>query len=284
MANNRTYNDFYPTALTIAGSDSGGGAGIQADLRTFIAYGVYGCSAITALTAQNPLTMAEVMPATPQMVAAQIKAVTDKIAVKAVKTGMLFSSAIIEQTANVLNDINLPVVVDPVIVSTSGARLLEEDAITLLKEKLLPVTTWITPNVPEAELLLDMKIIDRKSMLEAARLFFDKWNCHCVIKAGHLLEGLDVAADIICYNGDLYELSSPKMTLKQTTSHGGGCTFSAAMAAGIALNFDWQKTLLTAKEFVFGSLAECVLIGNKLEAMYPPHDSYKEKTMLIPIV
>ncbi len=175
MKSNET--EFYPAALTIAGSDSGGGAGIQADLRTFAAFGVYGCSAITAVTAQNPLKVTRVDALPCAGVDAQIKAVLSTIKVRAAKTGMLFSAEIINTVAQNLSEQNLSLVVDPVMISSSGVRLLEEDALTVLKDELLPLASWITPNIPEAELLLGCKIKTHEDAVNAAMEFGHRWDC-----------------------------------------------------------------------------------------------------------
>ena len=272
-------SDFYPVALTIAGSDSGGGAGIQADLRTFAAFGVYGCTAITAVTAQNPreVTRVDAMPAAG--VEAQIKAVLATTAVRTAKTGMLCSSEIIEAVTECLTGKDLLLVVDPVMVSTSGARLLEADAISVLSDKLFPLATWITPNIPEAELLLGRRLAAREEIFDAAAEFGQRWNCSVILKSGHIEQDSGVAADIVYHDGKNYELSSPRLA-DTCAAHGTGCTLSAALAATLALDIHWKKALRMAKGFVYGSLNESINIGEGIEAMYPPTESYQEKTLL----
>ena len=271
--------EFYPAALTIAGSDSGGGAGIQADLRTFAAFGVFGCSAITAVTAQNPLEVKRVDAIPAAGVDAQIKAVLPAINIRAVKTGMLLNAEIIKAVVENLTGKNLALVVDPVMVSTSGARLLEEDAIAVLMDELLPLATWITPNIPEAELLLERKIKTHEDAINAAMEFGRRWDCSVILKAGHFDVTSGVAADIIYHEEKVYELSSPRLA-DCKASHGTGCTLSAALVAAMALDVPWKKALRMAKGFVYGSLDESISIGSKIEAMYPPGESYQGKTLL----
>lgn len=280
MKTSTAENNFYPVAMTIAGSDSGGGAGIQADLRTFAAFGVYGCCAITAVTAQNPSAVNRIDALPPESVKSQIETVLARIAVKAVKTGMLFNAATVEAATVGLDGRNLPLVVDPVMIATSGARLLQDDAINAIKAQLLPLATWITPNLPEAEMLSGIRVNGRRSMIEAAQFCANEWKCGCLLKGGHLPGKLSVAIDIICYGDELYELCSP-MVSNSRASHGTGCTLSAAFTAALALGSTWQKAAVMAKEFVYGSLSETVTIGNKLEAMFPPFDKkYQGRAML----
>lgn len=275
--NNSQAKTFYPVALTIAGSDSGGGAGIQADLRTFAAYGVFGCSAIAAVTAQNPFEVGRVDTMPPESVVAQIDAVTAEFAVSAVKTGMLANAAIVEAAAAAVAELeNIPLVVDPVMVSTSGHRLLDQDAIDIVKTKLLPLADWMTPNIPEAEILTGMKITGRRDMVAAALECSDRWNCGCIVKGGHASGETGRAEDIVAIDGEVLRLSTPLVEDTRAT-HGTGCAFSAALAAGLALDFGWHEALKAAKAFVFGSLTEAVLPGWRVEAMYPPSGNYIEK-------
>ncbi len=273
--------EFYPVALTIAGSDSGGGAGIQADLRTFSAFGVYGCSVITAVTSQNPFKVGRVDPMSQEAVAAQFDAVKSAFRIGAVKTGMLFGESIINTIAPELEKLNVPLVVDPVMVATSGAKLLQDSAVKAMKDKLLPVAAWITPNLKEAELLLECRIGSLKDMADAAKRGAEKWNCGFIVKGGHLGERGSKVSDIVAYEGKVYQLTSPAAETTMA-AHGTGCTFSAAAAAGLALKFPWKKALCAAKGFVFGSLEEAVQVGEELEAMYPPEDTYLGLTKLFP--
>ena len=272
-------SEYYPAALTIAGSDSGGGAGIQADLRTFAAFGVFGCSAITAITAQNPREVTRVDGIPAAGVDAQLKAVLSAMSIRSIKTGMLLNAEIIETVAENLENIKTNLIVDPVMISTSGTRLLESDAVTVMAEKLLPLANWATPNIPEAELLLDIKIQNREDAISAAKKFAEKFGCSTILKAGHFEENSDVAADVVCHNGKCFELSSPRLP-DCKAAHGTGCTLSAAMAAALALDINWKKALRMAKGFVYGSLNESVNVGKEIEAMYPPTESYQGKTLL----
>lgn len=269
----QTSNQYYPSALTIAGSDSGGGAGIQADLRTFAAFGVYGCSAITALTSQNPLEVTRVDSVPVDGVAEQIERVLSVIDIKTVKTGMLHSVDVVEKVAEVLSGRSLPLIVDPVMVSTSGARLLEEEAVEAVCNKLMPLAAWITPNVPEAEILTGMQIKSREDMVLAAVKCSEKWDCGCILKAGHLLDGKS-ADDIVAYSGKTYFLSSPLAEAPAIATHGTGCTLSSALTAALALEFPWKQALRMAKGFVYGSLSESIPIGKGVSAMYPPSESH----------
>jgi len=266
--NNPKNDELYPSALTIAGSDSGGGAGIQADLRTFNAFGVYGCTAITALTSQNPKRVARIDAVPAEGVACQIETVLDAISIRYAKTGMLFSAEIVGAVARCVKAHKLPLVVDPVMVSTSGSVLLEENAIEALKRELFPLAAWITPNIPEAELLLGRKLENEKQCSDAARECYEKWGVSVLLKSGHAREG-KFAADFVCREGVLFRLSSLRVP-DRGQSHGTGCTLSAAMTAAFALEMPWKNALCEAKSFVLGSLTEFVEIGPGLSAMYPP--------------
>lgn len=272
MTNRRkNENECYPSALTIAGSDSGGGAGIQADLRTFNAFGVFGCSAITAITSQNPAAVRRIDPIPPEGVSAQIDAVLEKISIRGVKSGMLFSPEIVEAVAAAVRRHRLLLVCDPVMVSTSGAALLREEAVRKMSTELLPEARWITPNLPEAELLLGRKIGSEAEAFRAAHELYDRFGAAIVLKGGHAA-GAE-AGDIVCREGKLYRLSSPRLVVPPHADHGTGCTFSAALAAAFALGTPWKQALCDAKEFVLGSLAENVRLGTDVYGMYPPrHD------------
>jgi len=268
----------YPVALTIAGSDSGGGAGIQADLRTFSAFGVYGSSVITAVTSQNPREVLRVDGLPPEAISLQLDAVS-ALSVKSVKTGMLYNAETIRSIVTKLKDVKVPVVVDPVMISTSGVKLLEDDAVEVLMNDFLHLATWITPNVPEAELLAGCTIKTYEDMVSTAKFIADKWECNVVLKGGHMESHSDDITDIVIYGNGVYSLSSP-MIHDCTATHGTGCTFSAALAAAISLEFDWEQALIAAKSFVFGSLNEAVPIGEGIDAMYPPSYTYDENVTL----
>ena len=275
---NKKKQDVYPVALTIAGSDSGGGAGIQADLRTFSAFGVYGASVVTAVTAQNPQQVLRIDGLPPESISAQLEAVLS-LSITTIKTGMLFNKEIIQVVVETLKDRSLNLVVDPVMISTSGVKLLADDAIDSLKNTLLPLATWITPNVPEAEELTGITIKSLADMVTAGKSISEKWDCNCVLKGGHLDSHSELITDIIIYNGTPYELSSPKLH-DCTATHGTGCTFSAAMTAAYAIDLEWDEMLMAAKSFVFGSLNEAVPIGEDIHAMYPPTHNYNDNISL----
>lgn len=262
-------NNTLPTVLTIAGSDSGGGAGIQTDLRTFNAFKVYGCSAITAVTSQNPDEVRRVDVLEPIAVQTQLESVLDKFQVQYAKTGMLANSAIIECVAYIAKKYNLQLIVDPVMVSTSGARLLAESAISAMQDLLFPQAGWITPNIPEAELLCGRKINSNNDITEAAIQLFEQYQCNVLLKSGHAVTSEKVT-DIVCYQGKLFALSSPAVKISGNTAHGTGCTLSAALTANLALNQNFQTALINAKAFVYGSLCESVVLSNDLKQMYPP--------------
>jgi len=274
--------DFYPVALTIAGSDSGGGAGVQADLRTFNALGVFGTSAITAVTGQNPAEVRRIDAIPAEGVAAQIEAVLDRLAVKCAKSGMLFSAPVVERVAAIVAERGVPLVCDPVMVSTSGAPLLRKDAVEAVRRELIPRARWITPNIPEAELLSGRTIGSRAECLAAARECFDRWGVSVLLKTGHADFGRGEAADFVVRDGECFELVSPRLTLSGFTAHGTGCTLSAAMAAGFALGFGWEECIREAKAFVLGSLRENVRIGEGVDAMYPPAEDSYELVVLRP--
>ena len=261
--------EYYPSALTIAGSDSGGGAGIEADLRTFNALGVYGCAAITAVTAQNPetITRIDLLPAA--AVTAQIEAAAAKIAIRCVKTGMLGSAENAAAAAAAVKKHNFKLICDPVMVSTSGKKLLDDEAVEVLKKELFPKAYWLTPNIPECEFLLGKKLTTDAQIADGAAELADKFAVNILLKGGHN-EKSKRAIDYVCFKGELFTLSTPKVKLPPFAGHGTGCTLSAAMTALTALNFSWSDMLQDAKAFTFGSLRENVEIGEGVSAMYPP--------------
>jgi hydroxymethylpyrimidine/phosphomethylpyrimidine kinase len=246
-----------PKALTIAGSDSGGGAGIQADLKTFAALGVYGMSVITALTAQNTREVLAVVEPPPEMVRAQIDAVMSDIDADAVKTGMLSSAEIVAEVAAGIERYDMrKVVVDPVMVAKSGDRLLREDAVDAVIERLLPLTFIVTPNIPEAEVLSGMSITTEDDMIEAARSIHARGAKFVVVKGGHR-EG--DAVDIVFDGANVERLSSPRVETRNT--HGTGCTFSAAIAARLAAGREALDAIRDAKEYLYGALLNSYEVG-----------------------
>ena len=272
-------SDLFPTVLTIAGSDSGGGAGIQTDLRTFNAFKVYGCSVITAITAQNPDEVRKVDILAAETVAAQLETVLAAFPVRFAKTGMLASSAIVETTAQLVQKYALRLVVDPVMISTSGTILLEDSAIEAMTGKLFPAAEWITPNIPEAEFILQKKLPAADDLADGALTLYRKYQCNVVLKGGHLSGGREMS-DIVCYQGKLFTLTSPAAEITGNTAHGTGCTLSAAIAANLARNRSWQDSLLNAKAFVYGALCESQRLIGTLVQMYPPEKDYRDQVSL----
>ncbi len=259
------------TALTVAGSDSGGGAGIQADLKTFAALGVHGTSAITALTAQNTLGVAGIFDLPPSFVEAQIDAIATDIGVDAMKTGMLFNAEIIEAVAGRIRRYGLSrVVVDPVMVATSGDLLLEEDAVDAVRIRLLPLATVVTPNRREAEVLAGMEIRTDEDVREASRRILAMGPRHVLVKGGHA----DGDAVDWLYDGrELIPYRAPRVRTSNT--HGTGCTLSAAIAAYLALGRAVPEAVAGAKEYISAAIAHAYALGkghgpvNHLYALHP---------------
>ena len=242
-------------ALTIAGSDSSGGAGIQADLKTFAAHGVYGTSAITALTAQNTLGVRGVHPVPPDFVVAQVETVLEDLTVAAVKTGMLSTAATVLAVTELAAAGKLPhLVVDPVMVASSGDRLLEPRAERLYRETLLPHAFIATPNLHEAEILLGQPIRTLSEQHEAARALGDLGPRTVVVKGGHAVAGAeDEAVDVVWDGVATYELRAERVDTGN--NHGSGCTFASAIAAGLARGMDVPTALQAAKTYVRRAMA-----------------------------
>ena len=239
--------------LTVAGSDSCCGAGIQSDLRTFDAFGVRGVCAVSALTAQNPSEILDVHVPPADVVSAQIAAVVEYYDIKAAKTGMLPTAEIIEVVASALEGASFPLVVDPVMVSSSGRRLMDVSAVSALTGSLLPVADWVTPNIPEAEALLGAEIADLDAMRSAAAEIAEKWSISCVLKGGHCSFSGDSVVEVVALSdGRVFELESERVVgLEVEASHGTGCAFSAALSAELAKGSDPAKAAEAAKKHVF---------------------------------
>jgi hydroxymethylpyrimidine/phosphomethylpyrimidine kinase len=243
-----------PVALTIAGSDSGGGAGIQADLKTFASLGVHGTSALTCITAQNPKRVWEIQPCRPEIVRQQIEAVLTELRPAAVKTGMLFSKKIIRVVAGFFKRGKCPpLIVDPVMVSTSGARLLEPSAIAALKNDLLPLAWLVTPNLPEAEVLAGREVKSLEDLRLAAKEIHRRFGCAALVKGGHLPNARE-AADILFDGKDEWLLMAP--FVRGVNTHGTGCTYSAAIAGYLARGCALTEAVTQAKEYVFQAIAQ----------------------------
>lgn len=247
-----------PVALTIAGSDSGGGAGIQADLKTFAALGVHGASAITAITAQNTVAVTDIFELPTAIIVAQIEAVMSDLGVAAAKTGMLASSRIIEAVAAAIQAHGIPnLVVDPVMVAKGGAKLLRDEAIDTLRSRLLPLAAVITPNLPEAEVILGRSIRTIGERREAARDLVALGPRAAVVKGGH---ARDDVTDVYWDGFDMVELPGTRLPTENT--HGSGCVFSAAIAAGLAKGLEPLAAVRQAKEFISGAIELSLEIGH----------------------
>lgn len=245
------------TALTIAGSDSSGGAGIQADLKTMLANGVYGMSAITALTAQNTTGVQGIMEVSPEFLGMQIDSVFTDIRPDAVKIGMVSSVDLIHVIADKLTKYRAEnVVVDPVMVATSGSRLINEDAVKALKEKLLPLATLVTPNIPESEVLSGMKIETKEDMLKVAEMLGETYHCAVLCKGGH---SLNDANDLLYSNGKYRWFEGKRIANPNT--HGTGCTLSSAIASNLAKGQDLCTAVENAKKYISGALLAMLDLG-----------------------
>lgn len=244
-------------ALTIAGSDSGAGAGIQADLKTFAALGVYGLSVVTAITAQNTVEVAAIAEVPEEVVIAQIDTVLEDIGADAVKVGMLSSTPIIQNTADRLEAWGIPhLVVDPVMISKSGAPLLQPDAVASLKKDLLPFATIVTPNIPEAEVLAGRQIASPAHAQEAAKAIRALGPQTVIIKGGHL-EGPPV--DLVLHDGQFTLIESVR--IDSSSTHGTGCTFSAAIAAFLAHGIETIEAIRLAKLYVENGIRNAQPLG-----------------------
>ena len=245
------------TALTIAGSDSSGGAGIQADLKTMTANGVYAESAITALTAQNTTGVQGIFEVTPEFLGLQLDSIFTDIRPDAVKIGMVSSAGLIGTIADKLTEYKAQnIVVDPVMVATSGSRLISEDAIGALKSRLLPLALVLTPNVPEAEVLSDMEIHSAEDMERAAELISGNYGCSVLIKGGH---NLNDANDLLIHEGRKVWFNGRRINNPNT--HGTGCTLSSAIASNLAKGYDLETSVERAKDYISGALAAMLDLG-----------------------
>ena len=257
IENNAKEGKNMKTALTIAGSDSSGGAGIQADIKTMTANGVYAMSAITALTAQNTTGVIDIMEVTPHFLEEQLDEIFTDIAPDAVKTGMVSSTELIRVIAAKLKEYHAGrIVVDPVMVATSGARLISEDAIETLKQELLPLATVITPNIPEAEVLSGRKIETQEDMEQAAQSIYVKYGCNVLCKGGH---NRNDANDFLFADGEGTWLKGKR--IDNSNTHGTGCTLSSAIASNLAKGYDLVSAVSNAKQYLTGALAAGLNLG-----------------------
>ncbi|MGN0711611.1 MAG: bifunctional hydroxymethylpyrimidine kinase/phosphomethylpyrimidine kinase [Anaerovoracaceae bacterium] len=245
------------TALTIAGSDSSGGAGIQADIKTMTMNGVFAMSAVTALTAQNTTGVTGISEVTPEFLGEQMDAVFNDIRPDAVKIGMVSSRGLIEMIAEKLKEHSAEnIVVDPVMVATSGAKLISDDAVETLKEKLFPLAAVLTPNIPEAEVISGKKIENERDMIDAAEKISNEYGCAVLCKGGHKISD---ANDLLYRNGEYRWFNGKRIDNPNT--HGTGCTLSSAIASNLAKGFDLDTSVMKAKEYISGALAAMLDLG-----------------------
>jgi hydroxymethylpyrimidine/phosphomethylpyrimidine kinase len=246
-----------PVALTIAGSDSSAGAGLQADLKTFAALGVYGVSAVTCIVAEIPGKVSRIQPVSAEMVGEQVKVLAESFPISAIKTGLLYSIPIIRAVAQAIVDLRRKtgevfLVIDPVITATSGDPLLRPAAIKVYEKDLFPLATLITPNLDEAAKLLGRKIVNRQLMENAARSLAKKYGVSILLKGGHLAGRR--AVDLLCVDGKITEFAAP--FVRGIATHGTGCTYSAGITAGLASGLSLKKAVTRAKKFVTFAIAQ----------------------------
>lgn len=246
------------TALTIAGSDCSGGAGIQADIKTMTANGVYAMSVITALTAQNTTGVTGIMDVTEDFLSKQLEAVFTDIYPDAIKIGMVSASGLIDVISSTLLKYKAKrIVVDPVMVATSGSKLISDDAIQTLKEKLLPLAIVITPNIPETEVLAEMDVKTPEDMIKAAQKIYNTYHCAVLCKGGHQLND---ANDLLFYEGTYRWFNGKR--INNSNTHGTGCTLSSAIASNLAKGKSLEDSVGSAKEYISGALAAMLDLGS----------------------
>lgn len=243
--------------LTIAGSDCSGGAGIQADIKTMTVNGVYAMSAITALTAQNTTGVEQIEEVTPEFLAKQLDSIFSDIYPDAVKIGMLFSAELVRVTMEKLKQYGAEhIVVDPVVVSTSGSSLMRSETEEVIQRELFPLAELITPNIPEAEVLWGKKICGQEDMVHAAEVLAEKYGCGVLVKGGHLTEAAD---DLLCYDRKVVWLRGRRIVNPNT--HGTGCTLSSAIAANLAKGVDMESAVRQAKTYLSAALEQQLDLG-----------------------
>ncbi len=238
-------------ALTIAGSDSSGGAGIQADLKTFAAHGLHGLCAVTCVVAETPNVVSDIHPVPPVILQKQLKLLLDSYSIGALKAGMLFSKAHIVAVCELLEDFGHPIVIDPVMISSTGDPLLEESALDAILERLLPMASIITPNLPEAGILLGRLVLSLEEQEVAARELADKFSCACYLKGGHF-ENHPEHRDVLATEGEVEFFSAPHLDVP--SSHGTGCTLSASLTAGLAKGLSFSEAARDAHAFTHRAL------------------------------
>lgn len=245
------------TALTIAGSDCSGGAGIQADLKTMITNDVYGMSVITSLTAQNTLGILEIFDVTPEFLEKQLDSIFLDIFPDAIKIGMVSSKELIEVIVAKLKKYNAKnIIIDPVMISTSGTRLINDEAIDILKNELFPLATLLTPNIPEIEFLTGLKIDSREKMVEGSRIISEYFKCAVLCKGGHSVDNSD---DLLYFDGK--EKWYLEKRINNPNTHGTGCTLSSAITSNIAKGYSLEESIERAKKYISASLREMLNLG-----------------------
>lgn len=263
------------TALTVAGSDCSGGAGIQADIKTMTMNGVYAMSAVTALTAQNTTGVSSILEVTPDFLAEQLDMIFTDIRPDAVKIGMVSNSSLIRTIADRLSLYKADrIVVDPVMVATSGADLVKSEAVLAMKKELLPMATLITPNIPEAEILAGIKIKNEEDMLQAALCIQQSFGCAVLLKGGH---SVNDANDLLCREGKVKWFYGKRIDNPNT--HGTGCTLSSAIAANLAKGFTLETSVKKAKDYISGALSAQLDLGKgsgPMDHAFCLTDEYKE--------
>ncbi len=269
-------------ALTIAGSDCGGNAGIQADIRAFHTFGLHACTVITALTAQNPYGVRAVMIPEADFIGDQIDAVLEEYAISALKTGMLATADVIEVVSGRLaTRTEIKKVVDPVMIATSGAKLLRDDAVEVLKQKLLPLATLITPNIPEAEVILGSVISSREAMASAAIDLYRNFGCAALVKGGHRSGG---EAEDVLFDGNALTWYSTSVVSNPLSTHGTGCSLGAAIAASLACGRDIRTAVAEGKAYVYESIRSSVRVGPRATVLGSPDGierALREVTMTV---
>lgn len=266
--------DEMKTALTIAGSDSSGGAGIQADIKTMISNGVYAMSAVTALTAQNTTGVTAIMEVTPEFLAEELDNIFTDIYPDAVKIGMVSSGALLHVIAEKLQEYKARnIVVDPVMIATSGARLISEEAVEVLKNSLLPMAALVTPNIPEAEVLSGRKIVTPEDMIKAAALIGETYHCAVLCKGGHQLND---ANDLLWKEGGYRWFRGER--INNLNTHGTGCTLSSAIASNLAKGYELESAVERAKKYISGALAAMLDLGKGSGPMDHGFDIHSEFT------
>ncbi|MEA2011829.1 MAG: bifunctional hydroxymethylpyrimidine kinase/phosphomethylpyrimidine kinase [Verrucomicrobiota bacterium] len=267
---NNKKDDLYPTVLTIGGSDSGGGAGIQADLRAFYYFKVFGTSVITAVTAQNPNIVADIHPVPIKNLKSQLISVLSAFSVSHIKIGMLFSVEIIEVITEILSEYSnsVKLIVDPLMISTSGRPLLEKNAVQILKNLLIPMADIITPNLPEAHILAEINPEEDISSEKLAEILTKKYDTAVLLTGGHSKEQIEKVIDILCFEDSLYSISNPRIKNCRTT-HGTGCSVSAALTACLANGMSPYEAAEKAVQYVRMSLKNTIKIGENAHALWP---------------